>query len=235
MADVEGNPLPDVVVKGATIGWVETSPTGFYELAAYDETVGFRKQGYRPVTKIVQLNERIIDVALEEADGTEWVVPVCSESEAAAARIGETWRFLTFGARFQLGSDGHHGGSDHTLNHESVGGSATLRYRSWHWCCAGKPLDSLYVRSQQFNERAYVADVSAIPSTDGRIHIAPNVRYSASSGLDAHGVHRDGTRWRWVGPILGMSISYEQASEESAQFFDRIINSMCYAPPSPPK
>ncbi len=46
-------------------------------------------------------------------------------------------------------------------------------------------------------------------------------------GVDYHGIHENGNRWRFVG-FLGETITYTNASEEAARYFDSLIDGMCW-------
>ena len=56
------------------------------------------------------------------------------------------------------------------------------------------------------------------------VHYLPDLEYQ---GSEYRGIRNDGTLMRWVG-VFGESISYDHTSKDSAQFFDKIINRMCW-------
>jgi hypothetical protein len=47
-------------------------------------------------------------------------------------------------------------------------------------------------------------------------------------GLDLSGRARTGRRWRWIGAPVADAISYENATPDEAEYFDRILESVCY-------
>jgi hypothetical protein len=42
------------------------------------------------------------------------------------------------------------------------------------------------------------------------------------------GILKDGRRWRWIGAPLADAVSYENVTADAADFFDRILASICY-------
>ena len=52
-------------------------------------------------------------------------------------------------------------------------------------------------------------------------------------GLDLSGRATDGKRWRWLGAPVASAIEYTDATEESATYFDKIMESACFGPAAP--
>ncbi|MFN3326822.1 MAG: carboxypeptidase-like regulatory domain-containing protein [Bryobacteraceae bacterium] len=75
---------------------------------------------------------------------------------------------------------------------------------AWH---GGLPSERLLISSKQIQVRGWEA---------GNI-----------VGLDLAGVTEDGQRWRWIGAPLAFAVSYENASTKAAEFFDRVLHSLC--------
>ena len=69
--------------------------------------------------------------------------------------------------------------------------------------------------------KSYFADIKTFEERD--------VQYV--HGVDAteyRGRRADGTYWRWVG-VLGETVEYNRVDKEAADFFDRIIDSLCWS------
>jgi len=49
-------------------------------------------------------------------------------------------------------------------------------------------------------------------------------------GLDARGVSKEGSLWRWVGPLVSEFAEYQGANAAAAKFFDAILDGMCIQP-----
>ena len=79
-------------------------------------------------------------------------------------------------------------------------------------CCDGRPHDTLYMNAETYEEFPVVVGESWEDAV-----------------VDVRGIGKDGTLWRWMGPILMSAISYEVKSEEAARKFDKIIDSACLA------
>jgi len=90
----------------------------------------------------------------------------------------------------------------------------SLRTMAGPFCCSGHPLPDLYLNSTTVAERAWIVRVGE----------------RTFDGLDSRGVAKDGTRWRWVGPLLGEQAEYSGANEQAAKFFDSILDTLCIRP-----
>jgi hypothetical protein len=76
---------------------------------------------------------------------------------------------------------------------------------AWH---SGLPLESLLKTSTSLKVRGWEFGGSMV-------------------GLDLAGQLSDGRRWRWFGAPIAEAISYENATPVEAEFFDRILDSVC--------
>jgi len=76
---------------------------------------------------------------------------------------------------------------------------------AWH---AGLPLERVLSSSQSIDVRGWEF---------GRI-----------VGLDLSGISKTGRRWRWIGAPVADAISYGDATAEEAEYFDRILESVCF-------
>ena len=52
-------------------------------------------------------------------------------------------------------------------------------------------------------------------------------------GLDLSGNTKDGKWWRWIGAPLSDAIEYSDVTHESAAYFDKIIESICFGSTAP--
>jgi hypothetical protein len=48
-------------------------------------------------------------------------------------------------------------------------------------------------------------------------------------GLDLSGRSKNVLRWRWIGAPVSSALSYEGAAPDDAAYFDRILETVCYA------
>jgi hypothetical protein len=57
--------------------------------------------------------------------------------------------------------------------------------------------------------------------------LTTTILFDGGEGVDARGVYADGNRWRFIGKV-GEEFSYNKASENSAAYFDRMLNTLCF-------
>lgn len=83
---------------------------------------------------------------------------------------------------------------------------------AWH---AGLPLDQTLERAESISVRGWV--------------------FEKIAGLDLSGHSSEGKNWRWVGAPVALAIEYETSSRQSADYFDKIIDTMCFQWPDQTK
>ena len=59
--------------------------------------------------------------------------------------------------------------------------------------------------------------------------VADNAGQGVVPGIDARGKHKNGNFWRHFG-TGGEAASYSDVPQEAAEFFDKILDSVCYRP-----
>ena len=79
---------------------------------------------------------------------------------------------------------------------------------------------------------AVVAELHDVDDRDLRLAVDPPDVLADVRLADFRGVHRSGTRYRYVG-MFGEYFEYGGLSAEDAAFFDRMLDAMCYAVPAP--
>jgi len=52
-------------------------------------------------------------------------------------------------------------------------------------------------------------------------------------GLDLAGRTKSGLRWRWVGAPLAAAVEYGDTTQNSADCFDRILETICFESATP--
>jgi hypothetical protein len=82
----------------------------------------------------------------------------------------------------------------------------------WH---SGLPLEQTLLRSDSISLRGWI--------------------FKKIVGLDLSGHSSEGKYWRWVGAPLAAAIEYETSSREAADYFDKIIATMCFQSADPTK
>src|SRR5437867_1817459 len=86
-----GQPLANVYIfysrSMRDIG--ETDERGRFSLPHFERVIAFRHAGFRPLTKIVDPSITKLDVVLEDAASTQWIIPRCTDDDKRK-RVGFT-------------------------------------------------------------------------------------------------------------------------------------------------
>jgi hypothetical protein len=207
---------------GESLNWTYADSEGRFNLpkarfrggnAPPQAPVSFRADGYRPKTRIAESESFALgDVALDDGAATEWKVQLCTEPPAATT-IGFEMQFtLPKNVSLSSYSDVDYGGR--VVQFDADGKTFSLRTMNGAVCCGGHPDRDLYLNSTTETERAWIVRVGQ----------------RTFDGLDSRGVAKDGTSWRWVGPLLGEMAEYSGANEQAAKFFDSILDTLCVRP-----
>jgi hypothetical protein len=201
-----GQPLANVYVfySRSLRDIAETDDRGTFSLPYFETVISFRRAGFRPLTRIVDPSITKLDVVLEDAAPSQWLIPRCGDEEKRR-RVG-------FILRMRVPKESvARKGRDADYENFAIGYGAKSS-RVWLSGIAG-PYGSLGIPpyawildATEFSERSFKA---------GDIE-----------GSDMRGRLRDGKYWRYVGR-LGESIEYSDLTQEQAAYFDRIIDGAC--------
>lgn len=201
-----GQPLAHVYIfpDRSLLHIKETDDQGGFSVPRFERIIVFRRAGFRPLTKIVNPSITKLEVVLEDAAASQWLIPRCTD-EDRRKRIGFTLRM-----RVPKDAIASKGGD---VDYENFGiGYGPKRNRVWlsgitgPYASLGIPQYGWILNAAEFSERPYKA--------------------GAVEGADMRGRLRDGTYWRYVGR-LGESIEYGGLTQEQATVFDRIIDGAC--------
>ena len=202
-----GRPLAEVFVfPNRSPGDIaETSEGGTFSVPRFETVIAFRRDGFRPLTKIVDPTITNLDVVLEYAAATQWSLPRCTAKDKRN-RVGFTLRMrVPKEAIARKGRDADY--EDLAIGYGPKSTRVWLTGITGPYSGAfGFPPYAWILNATEFSERSYKA---------GNIE-----------GADLRGRLRDGTYWRYVGR-LGEDIKYSGISKEQAAFFDRIIDGAC--------
>jgi hypothetical protein len=230
-----GRPIAGALVMGEGLNWARSDSNGQYTLpparfrglnAPPEVPVSFRSEGYRPATRIAAMQDSVVNVALEDGKASAWTVPLCKETLKMVSPCGvgpgakphaaignEMVLRLPCDAAAPIGN----GDVDYSSQFVSyTHGDKTyyLRTMSGPICCSGHPLAAQYLSAQWVSERAWLIRLNS----------------RRGDGLDARGISFDGTRWRWVGPLVGEFAEYVGADSDAAKYFDAILDGVCFQP-----
>jgi hypothetical protein len=199
VTDAAGTPLPQVRVMSLPWEDARTADDGRYTLEKPARLIRFSKAGYRPVTKPTPADR--LDIVLQPTNDPVWAPPACSSN--SVRRFGETMMFTAPpGVRLHSTSD---------VDYRTVAvlsrGSGLEFGTGPHWTY-GQPVVQIFDAMMLVQER----DVRT-PWGD--------------PGAEYRGIRANGKYWRAV-YLFGQSISYDDADAIAAEYFDGIIDSLCF-------
>ncbi len=202
-----GRPLAEVFVfPNRSPGDIaETDERGTFSVPRFETVIVFRRDGFRPLTKIVNPTITNLDVVLEDAVATQWLLPRCTANDKRK-RVGFTLRLrVPKEAIARKGRDADY--EDLAIGYGPKSTRVWLTGITGPYSGAfGFPPYAWILNATEFSERSYKA---------GNIE-----------GADLRGRLRDGTYWRYVGRLTE-SIEYSGLSKQQAALFDRIIDGAC--------
>jgi len=206
VSDAAGKPIAGVRVTSWPVEDTRTNASGQYTLAKPHALVRFSLAGYRPVTKPwTGLGTPVI---MQPAFERPQAIADCPASVKMDKRqAGASLRMvLPRDAKIKT-----------SANTEDYSLLAVGRHTDWmiigvgaRWS-NGLPEWKLFKEFVTFEERDITVD-------DPLVSIA-----------DYSGMLRDGSHFRFIG-LLGQSIAYTDATVESAAYFDRILETLCWSP-----
>jgi hypothetical protein len=173
-------------------------------------TIRLSAAGFRPLTKDVE-PDRPVTFRLRRDPNAVWTPPSCSSSREAVRRLGDTgeamWGVIA-ALRLPRGTNVWDDGQNVHGKHENVCRDKECMVLSTSLYSELVPLGGLAKEFKEIHER--------------------DVHYKTGPiGAEYHGVHFDGTQSRWV-DIGSDLIFYSRVSKPSADYFDGIIDSMCW-------
>ncbi len=173
------------------------------------EVISFRAGGYAPLTKVVKRDSITVNATLTTVKSTDRALRRCPPPKPEKRQIiaGPIRILLPEDVFVKYRWNGH---SSHNWISFSKTGGPYIAVRDGMNCCDGRPPDNSYMNAKTYEEYPVVVGESY---QDGVV--------------DVRGIGKDGSLWRWMGPLLMASISYEVKSEEAARKFDKIIGSAC--------
>lgn len=182
-----------------------TDSNGLFKLPSHGRLVYFKRQDLRPLTKILDLSAKKIEVMMEDGARSLWKMPSCSSVSDKSKRTGigfmvivpENVMVRKDNGRFEEG--GYFFGYDN-------GGRVEVLINWWE-STSLEPSEQYLLESREFSERMWVS---------GKM-----------SGFEFRGVKSDGKLWRRVSLRNG-AITYQGNTKESSEVFDRMIDNMCF-------
>jgi len=200
-----------IVASGAGFnGWASTGLDGSFHLKAAGSFISVRHAGLKArLLRTSELTEPVL-IGLEAAGESVRTMPACSSLSAGGKPwIGGGLKVNPGRSRFKGPVNGEHD------SHWSVTfGKDTLHIvdgYAWH---AGLPLEERLASSESISVRSW--------------------EFNGIVGLDLSGRTKNGMRWRWLGAPIAAAVEYSDTIQDSAEYFDRIIETTCFGSATPP-
>lgn len=215
-----GMPVQGATVITPLLFQATTAESGEYVLDPRNrpgwkpKIVIFYAPGFRPLVKTLSEEDSVVDAILTPEEGPGRRVDACSAAQKGERRVGDP---MSFALPPEVRVHSSNGGDYilHSLFYRSGGQPSILEIWEGMSCCNGRPLKDESVIAAALTMRTW--------GFEGRSQ--------KLGGLDMRGTSTDGTFWRWMGPLSGSQINYQNATEAVARVFDAIIDSMCVGGP----
>ncbi|MCW5967859.1 MAG: carboxypeptidase regulatory-like domain-containing protein [Blastocatellales bacterium] len=186
-----------------------TDRNGAYVLPVHGRVVFFKAPGFKPVVKVIELDELTLNIMLVSESRSAWQVPACAENNFQSTHPGA--KFAGYRLPIPLGTiaDMQTHGSERSIIIKNLDGNRldNLVYYS-DFMILGYPKEKLVLDSSNISIRSFASD----------LHY----------GIDIKGSFNDGTSWRYIGGS-GVEISYQNVGNRSAEFFDDLLDRICFA------
>lgn len=203
-----GTPVSGVGIFGdpSTGQEAKTDSNGSFELPSNPgETLHFWKEGFRPKTLILKPSDTRLRVILLEESPPFWRVSECPTSKDHEVSLPFLPSFIVpTEAKIEKFSDVDYGKS-------AIAFTDNSRPLELWWGLIKKP---------EIRERLLISDSTVIE--ERWIH-----KTKGAFGTDIRGQTTGGMYWRYTDFPVGFAI-YEGVSAESAELYDRIIDSACF-------
>ena len=190
-------------------GWALTDSNGSFHLRAAGRFISVRDPGLKAqLLRISELPEPVV-IPMETAGESARTLPPCSPLLAGAKPwIGGGLKIDPGGSRFKGPVNG-----EHDSHWYVTFAKYTLHIVDGYASHAGLPWEELLANSERISVRSW--------------------EFEEIVGLDMSGVTENGMRWRWLGAPVSDAVEYSGATWESAEYFDRMIETTCFGSVAP--
>lgn len=188
---------------------VTSDQNGVFTLPSHGRLVYFRRDDLRPLTKILGLSARRVEITMEEGAHSVWKIPRCSSLADNSHRFGIGFRILApanilVKKATQFENGGYLFGYD-------VNGHIEVLI-NWSTSTSLEPDEAYLLESKEFSERTWVS--------------------GKTTGYEIRGVKSDGKRWRRLSFNWG-ALTYQGNSKDAAEAFDHLIDGLCFDESNP--
>ncbi len=182
-----------------------TDSNGFFKLPSHGRVVHFKRQDLRPLTKILDLSVKQIQVTMEDGARSLWKIPSCSSVPDKSKRVGIGFMVIVPENIMVRKDEERFENGGYFFGYNNGGRVEVLV--NWWESTSLEPSEQYLLDSKEFSERMWVS--------------------GKTSGYEIRGVKSDGKLWRRVSLRNG-AITYQGNTKESAAVFDKMIDNMCF-------
>ena len=183
---------------------VATNSDGSFKIPSHGQLVYFHRADLRPLTKVLDLAAKHVDVTMEEAARTLWKVPACSASDKST-RVGIGFMFKV-PENVMARKDDKRFEEDGYLFGYRIGDEVEVLI-TWWGSTSLEPQDEYLLKSAEFTQRMWVS--------------------GTKWGYEFRGTRSDGKVWRRIA-IRNGAITYQGNTAAAAKVFDSMIDGMCF-------
>jgi hypothetical protein len=183
---------------------VSTKPDGSFSIPSHGQLVYFHRADLRPLTKIVDLATKRIEVMMEEVTRTLWKVPACSATNKSN-RVGVGFMVTVPENVMVKKDDGRFEDGGYLFGYRR--GKQVEVLINWWGSTSLEPEDKYLLESREFSQRMWVS--------------------GEKWGYEFRGTMLDGKAWRRIA-IRNGAITYQGNTKEAAKVFDWMIDEMCF-------
>lgn len=182
-----------------------TDSKGFFKLPSHGRVIHFKRQDLRPLTKILDISAKHVEVTMEDGARTLWGIPSCSSVSDKSKRVGIGFMVIVPENVMVRKDNGRFEDGGYFFGYDNGGRIEVLI--NWWESTSLEPSEQYLLESKEFSERMWVS---------GKM-----------SGYEFRGVKSDGKLWRRVS-LRNAAITYQGNTKESAEVFDKMIDNMCF-------
>ena len=183
---------------------VSTRADGSFSIPSHGRLVYFHRADLRPLTKIVDLATKQIEVTMEVGSRTLWKITACSPSDKST-RIGIGFMITPHENVTVKKNDGRFEDGGYLFGYR-IGEQIEVLINWWE-STSLEPAEKYLLESREFSQRMWVS--------------------GEKWGYEFRGTMPDGRVWRRIA-IRNGALAYQGNTKAAAKIFDSMIDGMCF-------
>lgn len=179
---------------------VKTAADGTFSIPSHGQFVFFHRSDLRPLTKMIELTARHVEITMEDGSKSLWNVPACSAQDKKE-RLGVG---LLVRVPANVVSKKDEEQSRYFFEYRA--GEQLQKMVNWWDSTSLQPADETLLQSTQFSQRMW--------------------KSGDKWGYDFRGTLPNGSAWRWIA-IKNGAIVYRGTPKEPTTIFDSMLHNLC--------